>query len=424
MKILYISASVIFVLACVAVAIVAAVGVFGRSGENINTTEFSDLLFDEDRMDEDFEDDNTNLPPIPQVNRTTKEITFDDVQNVAFGVTSQNLQFFRNSAYDCGLTGKYTFMVGNPVNGNAEDEAPLWVYLHGGGMGYWNEDGDYIAVKTQTEDTWNHEETFEDLINTVSVRVLDKDGAIEDNTLTRRAREGYRMLVVSMCDHDTYLGTGTKYPNNPINPNAEVNGLQATMAAIDYTVANYPTTHVFVHGTSAGSIGAYGVGMSYASEGIVLTGVISDYIPASRLEIITETLAGEPGHPMDAGYNTSAVNEKLGPWGDHENRLFPEDRFGAGFNATLNLQIGGLLDPFCGGGTPIPEAVADGFENNCEWMAKPLEIIASRPGNSLQLVNMEGEGHVPTNDPGPANDIVDAFINDALATKPKFPFRG
>ena len=30
---------------------------------------------------------------------------------------------------------------------------------------------------------------------------------------------------------------------------------QATMAAIDYTVANYPTTHVWAHGTSAGSIG-------------------------------------------------------------------------------------------------------------------------------------------------------------------------
>ena len=46
------------------------------------------------------------------------------------------------------------------------------------------------------------------------------------------------MLVVAMSDHDQYLGMGTPYPNNRINPDAEVNGLQATMAAIDSTAAN------------------------------------------------------------------------------------------------------------------------------------------------------------------------------------------
>ena len=30
------------------------------------------------------------------------------------------------------------------------------------------------------------------------------------------------MLVVAMSDHDQYLGMGTPYPNNPINPDAEV----------------------------------------------------------------------------------------------------------------------------------------------------------------------------------------------------------
>ena len=52
------------------------------------------------------------------------------------------------------------------------------------------------------------------------------------------------LLVPSLCDHDNYSGRGAPYPNNP-NPNGgvrQVNGLQATMAAVDYTVANYPST--------------------------------------------------------------------------------------------------------------------------------------------------------------------------------------
>lgn len=52
----------------------------------------------------------------------------------ALGV-SWELDFFRNSAYECGLTGNYTFLVMNPA-GAPDAEAPLWVYLHGGGIGY------------------------------------------------------------------------------------------------------------------------------------------------------------------------------------------------------------------------------------------------------------------------------------------------
>jgi hypothetical protein len=91
-----------------------------------------------------------------------------------------------------------------------------------------------------------------------------------DNTITRRLKEGYRVLVVSYGDHDLYSGLGTPYPNNP--KGGEVNGLQASMAAVEYTVANYPTTHVFTHGTSAGSFGAYALGFAFAQEGIKLNG--------------------------------------------------------------------------------------------------------------------------------------------------------
>eukprot|EP00578_Thalassiosira_sp_NH16_P024616 CAMPEP_0181091790 /NCGR_PEP_ID=MMETSP1071-20121207/8584_1 /TAXON_ID=35127 /ORGANISM="Thalassiosira sp., Strain NH16" /LENGTH=210 /DNA_ID=CAMNT_0023173949 /DNA_START=311 /DNA_END=943 /DNA_ORIENTATION=- len=200
-----------------------------------------------------------DLPRIPIVNRTAEQIVPVETRTLPAPNNNFELEFFRNNAYDCGLTGQYTFMVINPTGGGGQDDEarPLWVYMHGGGSGYWDDDGTYFAVGAQTEDTWNHEETFDDLVLTLKERGVDIAGREDDNTLTRRLRGGYRMLVVAMCDHDQYLGMGTPYPNNPINPDAEVNGLQATLAAIDYTVANYPTTHVFVHGTSAGSVGAY-----------------------------------------------------------------------------------------------------------------------------------------------------------------------
>mgnify|MGYP007048296826 CR=1 FL=1 len=92
---------------------------------------------------------------------------------------------------------------------------------------------------------------------------------------------------------------------------------------------------------------------------------------------------------------------------------------------TPNLIMGGLSDPFCAGNFPVlPEAAADGFDNNCAWMAYPLEVVAARPENSLWVANIEGEGHVPSIDPGIANDIVDDFVKGVLAQNPEFPFAG
>jgi hypothetical protein len=198
------------------------------------------------------------------------------------------------------------------------------------------------------------------------------------------------------------------------------------MAAIDYTVANYPTTHVFVHGTSAGSVGAYAVGMSYAGEGIALTGVISDSILGTRAIIIQNRLSGEPGFPQQDGYDYAELSAKVGPWRDDDNQLFPEDRFGAGFDSTPNLLIGGLFDPSCAGNfEPLPEALADGFENNCAWIAQPLkDIIADQTESPHEVVQIEGEGNVPTINEGASHDVVDAFIYRVLTKNPKFPFEG
>ncbi|NCG18022.1 MAG: hypothetical protein GWP91_03295 [Rhodobacterales bacterium] len=255
-------------------------------------------------------DGDGELPAIPMVQRTTTEIERVDGLTRDFLGNSLDFDFYRNNTYKCGLTGNYTFLVVNPQNGDETTEAPLWVYLHGGGSGYFDENGDYLAVNNQDENTWNHEETMDDLIaNPLELYTLE-NGQPKDTTLTRRILEGYRVALVGMCDHDQYLGLGTPYPNNPNAPK-EVNGMQATMAAIDYIAANHPTTHVFAHGTSAGSVGAYALALSYSAEDIGLTGVVSDSVLSHRGKVIQEVLAGEPGFPQAAGVELESRDQPI-----------------------------------------------------------------------------------------------------------------
>lgn len=358
----------------------------------------------------------------PEVNRTTDEILLAGQHTQALAGATFDIQFYRNTAYGCGLSGNYTFMVVNPPNGDAADQAPLWVFLHGGGSGYFDENGDYLAVAAQTEDSWNHEETFDDLlVKQLQTRTVE-NGQPKDITLTRRILEGYRVVLVSMCDHDQYSGLGTPYPNNP-NPGAEVNGMQATMAAVDYTVANYPTTHVFAHGTSAGSVGAYNLAMSFAVEGIHLTGVVSDSVLSTRQLTLIEIFEGQPGQQYQAGYTYDGFAEKIGFYGQFENQAHPEARIDGGFVEVPLLFVGGSEDPVCMATQPaIPEAVAEGL-NNCEWQAQSLiQTIAAQADSPHQVSLLDGLGHIPTNEVTPANDIVDTFITDILAANPPHPF--
>jgi hypothetical protein len=364
-----------------------------------------------------------SLQPVFAVERTTDGIALAGEQNqTAFGLDF-DFDFYRNNTYSCGLSGNYTFMVVNPANGDETVEAPLWAFLHGGGAGFFDENGDYQAVGDQTEDTWNREETFNDfLIEQLQGRAI-ANGQLQDITLTRRIQEGYRVLMVSMCDHDQYSGLGTPYPNHP-NPGAEVNGMQATMSAVEYTVANYPTIEVFAHGTSAGSVGVYNLAMSFAAEAIYLTGVVADSILSPRAFDLFDVYPGQA--PRQPGWTYEGVGEKLGFYGDtnRSDAIAPEGRIDAGFDEVPLLFVGGTDDPFCFWDlAPIPEAATAGL-NNCEWAAQGLiDTIAAQPGSPHQVANMAEEGHIPTNTVSTANDIVDTFIGDILAGNPDLPFR-
>jgi len=331
------------------------------------------------------------------------------------------LDFYRNPAYECGLTGNYTFLVIEPRD-NPGGEAPLWVYLHGGGIGYYDDQGVYHASRTQTEDTWNHEESLADLRD---FRLPIGGGQLLDNTRGRRLAEGYRLLIVSMCDHDLYGGLGTPYPNNP-NPGAEVNGLEATMAAVEYTVANYPTTHVFAHGTSAGSNGVYFLSFSFADVGVSLTGAIMDStFPTPRYFPLFDALVGVPGFThSDPGFDINDASAKIGFFGNTDLGTHTEAQVNAGFTDVPLLVLGGDVDRACGGTLPpIAEAAAAGL-NNCDWYYDGVrQAVAAQPNSPHQVSILDGVGHVPTHDEGAvANDIVDTFITDILSTNPPHPF--
>ena len=363
------------------------------------------------------------LQPVFAVERTTDGITLAGERNqTAFGLDF-DFDFYRNNTYSCGLSGNYTFMVVNPANGDETVEAPLWVFLHGGGAGFYDENGDYQAVGDQTEDTWNREETFNDfLIEQLQGRTV-ANGQPKDITLTRRIQEGYRVVMVSMCDHDQYSGLGTPYPNHP-NSGAEVNGMQATMSAVEYTVANYPTTEVFAHGTSAGSVGVYNLAMSFAAEAIYLTGVVADSILSPRAFDLFDVYPGQA--PRQPGWTYEGVGGKQGFYGDtnRSDAIAPEGRIDAGFDEVPLLFVGGTDDPFCFWDlAPIPEAATAGL-NNCEWAAQGLiDTIAAQPASPHQVANLAGLGHVPTNEVTVANDIVNTFIGDILEGNPDLPFR-
>lgn len=358
------------------------------------------------------------------VARTTDQITLVESRTIPLDGNSWELNFYRNEAYTCGLSGNYTFMVVEPAN-TPGAEAPLWVYLHGGGYGWFDENQIYQTVKNLTMNTWNHEETFQDFIDKhLLANTVDGAGDVMSSTLTRRIQEGYRVLFPALCDHDNYSGRGAPYPNNP-NPNGgvrQVNGLQATMAAVDHTVANYPSTQVFAHGTSAGSIGVWSMSQAYIEENIYLTAVVADsWTFTPRVFDVFDVLVGQEGYVFNGGDLRTDGMDKIGfPY--EALGIHPIAKINAGFTEVPHMFIIGDQDPACGGTrggilSPIPVAAAAGL-SNCGWQYDNLnQTIANQP-NSPHIFDLHSGDHVETNRTHPVNDRVDAFLQGVWSTNP------
>ena len=373
------------------------------------------------------------------VKRTTEKITLVEEKVMGAGKDTWRLKFYRNTAYKCGLSGHYTFVIIEPRNAPGK-AAPLWVYYHGGGFGYFDNGGVYRTLKFQNKDTYNHEESFETLSKVNAGNPVFKDGKFVggDNTMTRRLKEGYRMLVMGYGDHDTYSGMGTPYPNNP--KGGEVNGLQASMSAVEYTVANHPTTQVFAHGTSAGSSGAYSLAFAFAQEDIDLTGVVMDskiVTPRSAPVIMSMAANNSRIAPVWAFEAVKRDNrefwiggtrgkiEKIGVMADPDYPFYPEAAVKAGFRDVPLMVLAGKKDPFYGARAPqIPEAEAAGL-SNVEWLFDGMRQAIDAQKDSPHEFLVLNAGHVPTvkKDGHPVHNQVDAFIKRATKRNPNPPFQ-
>jgi hypothetical protein len=182
-------------------------------------------------------------------------------------VNGWTYDFYRNTDYPCSVSGYHTFVVGTKDGSDAGAPAPLWVFMHGGGAGYFDANGNPVPGANQKV-----EEDAGSLVTHLQNRGLV--GRLRDDAA------GFRMLAVSYCSHDVYGGAGTPDPHNPnTTPDGQprlTEGLYATKAAVQFARAKYPTTKFFLHGTSAGSVGTFGVAWALQVQGIPPAGIVAD----------------------------------------------------------------------------------------------------------------------------------------------------
>ena len=174
---------------------------------------------------------------------------------------------YRNLAYPCSISGYQTFVIGTKVGSSDTQTKPLWVRMRGGGVGFFDSSG-----RPQPGPGNKSEESA-----ATSISFLNPNGLMR---LVRDDALGFRLVSVSMCNHDIYSGGDTPDPNNPNTlPDGSprtVNGLFATKAAIQFALAKYPTSKFFLHGTSAGSAGALSVSWGLQAQRIPPAGSVVD----------------------------------------------------------------------------------------------------------------------------------------------------
>lgn len=206
-------------------------------------------------------------------------------------VSGWRFDFYRNTAYPCSISGYQPFTIATSVGSSPTASAPMWVFLHGGGAGFFDTSGTPLPDSTQmTEELPGAQRA--NLLGTALLARVRADAA------------GYRLLAVSYCNRDVYGGTGQVDPNNP-NPapgggTRTTNGLQATKAAIQFAQGAYPTGKTILHGASAGSAGAYYVAYALQLQGIAPAGVVAD---ASVINAEADTAAYNQGACSKGDYS-------------------------------------------------------------------------------------------------------------------------
>jgi hypothetical protein len=182
-------------------------------------------------------------------------------------VNGWRYDYYRDTAYPCSVSGYQTFVIGTMIGSSPSATRPLWVFMHGGGVGYFDANGNPVP---------NANQKVEEAANGLQ-------SSLNNGGLLARVRAdaaGFRTLAVSYCSHDLYAGMNTPDPHNPnTTPDGKprpTTGLVATKAAIQFAQATYPTSKTFLHGGSAGSAGTFGVAWSMQLQGIAPAGIVAD----------------------------------------------------------------------------------------------------------------------------------------------------
>jgi hypothetical protein len=288
--------------------------------------------------------------------------------------------YYRNTYYPCSISGYQTFVIGTKVGSSPTDTRPLWVRMRGGGVGWFDSNGN-----PQPSAANKSEESAATSIGFVPDRAL--------TGLVRNDAAGFRLVSVSMCNHDIYSGGYQPDPNNPnTTPDGSpryTNGLFATKAAIQFAKSLYPTSKTFLHGTSAGSAGAFSVAYSMQLQGVPPAGAVADSavvnVEGERAQIAQGLC---PGGRDEAALE--AIKARLHPVltkpENEPDRLVSRREFTVPF-----LHVWSRADPNVCGDTPMECPLRDGSTATmgaADCIHEPMRAAIASLGAGSRLRNM------------------------------------
>lgn len=319
----------------------------------------------------------TSTSDVTEAAYDVSQIRETGTQSIQLGGVVYTVTSYENEAYSCGLDdGAYPFVV---VEQESDQSRPLWVMLHGGGAGWYADDGTYVG-----DESYNSPE------NPTSLLAMVGSYLVGDTAVGERLSAGDRVALGSLCDHDLYLGLGQPYPNNPAG--GTVDGLLATLAMAHFVEHDRPTSAVLALGQSAGSYGAWAFAHERWMRGQAIDGAVLDsgLLSERSFELFH---AGVALQYYD--FDEQQMAAKHGPYFT-DARLYAENAVTGGFDVPL-FAADAQADPGCGGDSP---PIADAA--NCEFLYQPLADAVRGP---LQQVHLyPGAGHIVTADPGQVQD--------------------
>jgi hypothetical protein len=318
---------------------------------------------------------------------------------------------YRNLSYPCSIAGYQTFVIGTKVGSSDTATRPLWVRMRGGGVGFFDQNGNpQPSAGNKSEES-----------AATSIGFVKDTGLMK---LVRADAAGFRLVSVSMCNHDIYSGGDNPDPNNPNTlPDGSgrtVNGLFATKAAIQYTLAKYPTSKFFLHGTSAGSAGALSVSWGLQAQGSPPAGTVAD---SGVVNLEWERARNEQGicDSQRDGAALKAIQARLQfQLADPDNE--PDKLVSRGDLKVPLVQIWSRADPNVCGATPMSCPLRNGTTvtmGAADCAHEPLRAAIAGLGAGSKSMNLRV---CVSPDASPGSCATHVVTNkDALNTDPGVP---